>query len=88
MEQEDKHFNVLLWDVKCKKENRLWHKKKELKKYVEQKPAWREEDEYTLETLLIRLCNEQNIYPQLSSNFQEIQAIKVCLKSLKERIGE
>lgn len=49
--------------------------------------AWSENDEYIIERLSYLLDNEQENYPQLSCDFQEIQEFKDWLKSLKERIG-
>lgn len=49
--------------------------------------AWSENDEYIIERLSYLLDNEQENYPQLSCDFQEIQEFKDWLKSLKQRIG-
>ena len=52
----------------------------------EQKPAeWSEEDDYNAERLLCLLTNQQDNYPQLSCDFQDIEGIKDWVKSLKDR---
>ena len=56
-----------------------------LEKQGVQKPAWSEEDDYAVERLFCLLDNEQDNYPQLSCDFQEIEEIKEWLKSFKER---
>lgn len=56
-------------------------------KQDEQKPAaWSENDEYVIERLFCLLNNEQENYPQLSCDFQEIQEFKNWLKSLKDKV--
>ena len=52
---------------------------------VEQNSTWSKEDNYAIERLFCLLDNEQDNYPQLSCDFQEIQEIKKRLKSLKDR---
>ena len=54
--------------------------------YGMQKSAWSEDDVYTAERLLCLLTNEQDNYPQLSCDFQEIEGIKDWVESLKDRV--
>jgi len=51
-----------------------------------QKHTWSEEDDYAIEKLFCLLDTEQDNYPQLSCDFQEIEGIKDWLKSLKNRV--
>ena len=59
---------------------------KSLKPQNKQNTAWNEEDDYTIEKLFYLLDNEQDNYPQLSCDFQEIEGIKDWLKSIKDRV--
>jgi len=62
-----------------------WDTEKKKLKKIEQKPSWSREGEYIIERLFCLLDNEQDNYPQLSSDFQEIEEIKNKLKSIKEK---